>query len=202
MNYLAHIHLAYQSQTSLEGNFLGDFVKGAALDHLPESIANGVRLHRQIDTFTDQHAAVLQLKSQFPRSLRRFSGISLDIYFDHLLTQHWTTFCATPLDAVLEDFYQQIESSELRVSERYQQVRARLLNYRWLADYQHSQSVYRALQATEQRFRREIRYAKASYEFLQESHESIEGMFLTFYPELVKFVHSIVTTQESNHVRE
>lgn len=94
MNYIAHLHLAQHTKTSLVGNFLGDFIKGSALDDLPLDLQHGVRLHRQIDTYTDTHPVVLALKQQFPKSIRRYSGIVLDIYFDHLLMQHWQQFSA------------------------------------------------------------------------------------------------------------
>ena len=83
MNYLAHIHLGYLSQTSLVGNFLGDFVKGSDLSHLNTALRQGVWLHRRIDTYTDQHTAIVELRNLFPKKLRRFSGIALDVYFDH-----------------------------------------------------------------------------------------------------------------------
>lgn len=87
MNYLAHIHIANHTQTSLLGNFLGDFVKGQAFNDLPRELATGVRLHRKIDQFTDSHELVKGLRRSFPRDLRRVAGIVIDITFDYFLLQ-------------------------------------------------------------------------------------------------------------------
>ena len=80
MNYIAHIHIAEHTDTSMVGNFLGDFVKGSELQYLPAELETGIRLHRSVDVFTDQHPAIIKLKSAFPPSIRRMAGITIDIY--------------------------------------------------------------------------------------------------------------------------
>ncbi len=55
MNYLAHLHLAAHTHSSLTGNLLGDFVKGALPTGLAAPFDEGIWLHRKIDAFTDGH---------------------------------------------------------------------------------------------------------------------------------------------------
>jgi len=127
MNYIAHIHLANVSNTCVVGNFLGDFVKGNDLQALRLSIQHGVRLHRKIDSFTDSHVLIADLRRQFPRQLRRMSGIVLDIYFDHLLCLHWSKFNHENLQTTLDDFYARLAKVEVPLITRFPMVKARLL---------------------------------------------------------------------------
>ena len=100
MNYIAHINLAEHTETSALGNFLGDFVKGDLYswtrdghnETLPDVLLKGIRLHRSVDNYTDSHNTNQYLRALFPKPLRRMSGIILDVYFDHLLCQHWSRF--------------------------------------------------------------------------------------------------------------
>ena len=55
MNYLAHLYLSGESEKVIVGNFIGDYVKGKSFTDYPEQIAGGIKLHRSIDSFTDQH---------------------------------------------------------------------------------------------------------------------------------------------------
>ena len=55
MNYLAHLHLAAHTHSSLTGNLLGDFVKGALPSALGTELDEGIWLHRKVDAFTDSH---------------------------------------------------------------------------------------------------------------------------------------------------
>ena len=49
-------------------------------------------LHRAIDRFTDDHENFLEKKKLLSPERRRYAGIVIDIFFDHFLTKHWSTF--------------------------------------------------------------------------------------------------------------
>ncbi len=187
MNYLAHIQLGHLSNTSLVGNFLGDFVKGSDLSHLPQPLRKGIILHRRVDTFTDKHPAMHDLRDQFPKNLRRFSGIALDVYFDHLLCIHWQTFCSQPIDVLLEAFYQQLSRTNIDNSLHFDNVKIRLLKYRWLSNYADVESVSNALKSIENRFSKHVEFSTEANAFLIQKKSLIEDKFLSFYPQLIEF---------------
>ena len=62
MNYLAHAVLSFNNDSVLVGQFIADDVKGNQWMNYETDIRNGILLHRFIDDFTDNHAAVLELK--------------------------------------------------------------------------------------------------------------------------------------------
>lgn len=98
MNHLAHFHLSGSCAGRIAGALLADHVRGAVDPSLPPTIAEGVRLHRRIDAFTDAHPAVRSLRRRFPSPERRFAGIAIDIGFDLMLARHWTRFAQEPMD--------------------------------------------------------------------------------------------------------
>ena len=188
MNYLAHIHLAHISQTSKLGNFLGDFVKGSQLQTYSPGLQTGIRLHRRIDGYTDNHPAVRALKQQFPADLRRMAGVVIDIFFDHLLCQHWQAFTEHELDSVLDEFYRELQVTDIHVSDRYSQVKQGLINYQWLTDYHKFDAVIRAFKQIEKRINHKVIFADAAKSLLNNEHERFESAFLTLYPDLIEFV--------------
>lgn len=187
MNYLAHIHLAHVTNTSMLGNFFGDFVKGSDLSYLSEEHQIGVNLHRKIDSFTDAHAEVKALRRMFPDSIRRMSGVVIDIYFDHLLCANWETFTRHELDPLLAVFYAEVQQHPGEVSERFQQVRYGLLTYRWLSDYREARHCKRSFVQIEKRLGKRILFADEATKFIAQNEDELRVRFLTFYPQLIEF---------------
>ncbi len=97
MNYLAHLFLSGTDDQILVGNFIGDYVKGTALNKYPEKIKNGIILHRRIDTFTDTHPKFREAKSLFRAEFGLYSGIIVDFLYDHYLAKNWNEYSALTL---------------------------------------------------------------------------------------------------------
>ena len=62
MNYLAHAYLSFNEPEILVGNMISDFVKGKKRFDFSENIQKGIMLHRNIDTFTDEHEVTKKAK--------------------------------------------------------------------------------------------------------------------------------------------
>jgi acyl carrier protein phosphodiesterase len=102
MNHLAHVVLAGHNPLAVTGGLLGDFWRGALDPAWPAALAAGVRLHRRIDAWTDHHPAVVEARRLFDPGFRRYAGIALDVWFDHLLANDFERRAGEPL-AALED---------------------------------------------------------------------------------------------------
>ena len=169
------------------GNFLGDFVKGKDFAQLPENLVKGILLHRKVDVFTDSHHLVKALKNQFPVSLRRISGVLLDVWFDHLLMRHNSTFSPCLETNVFPGFYQELQGWP-HGSVGFMRVRSSLLAEKWLQCYRSPEACLSAFLSIERRLAGRLMFAHAGYEFMVQHSENIESVFLEFYPELIKFV--------------
>ena len=74
MNFLAHAVLSFERPEIMVGNFIADFVKGNAYLEYPQSVRNGIMLHREIDKFTDQHPQVKKSKKRLYKQFSHYSG--------------------------------------------------------------------------------------------------------------------------------
>lgn len=86
MNFLAHAWLARGGGDDfLYGNLIADGVKGRNLDDWPPDVARGIRHHRHVDAFVDNHAVTRTILARSPRRGRRYMGIALDLVWDHFV---------------------------------------------------------------------------------------------------------------------
>ena len=105
MNHLAHAVLAGDDPGVIVGSLLGDFWRGALDPGWPAALARGVRLHRRTDSFTDTHPAVAAVRARFEPPLRRYAGILLDVWFDHVLARDFERHVGEPAEPRLERVY-------------------------------------------------------------------------------------------------
>ena len=101
MNFLAHLVLAGDDESLRMGAMLGDFVRGRdQLDRYSEDIRLGILLHRHIDGYIYALPDIVNLRRKFRNPFRRYSGIVIDLAFDHELAKRWSAYS----DITLEEF--------------------------------------------------------------------------------------------------
>ncbi|MBF8221584.1 acyl carrier protein phosphodiesterase [Halomonas sp. 328] len=88
MNFLGHAWLGHRgSDDFLFGNLIADGVKGRDLTAWPQAVGAGIRHHRRVDARIDGDPELLALRRRSPEGLRRYSGIALDLMWDHFLAR-------------------------------------------------------------------------------------------------------------------
>ncbi len=184
MNYFAHLVLSQPTLESTVGNLLGDFAKGLKREALQHSVSAGLENHRAVDRFTDTHPAILALKTAFSPERRRFAGIALDVYFDHLLMKHWQSFDARPLETVIDAFYQRMTHGRaIMPGPQMRSTTQRMVDNDWFGSYREIDSVAFALDKIAGRIRYENNFDKAIDDIVF-NENLIEAVFLEFYPQL------------------
>lgn len=154
MNYLAHAMLAGSDDGFLAGSILGDFMRGQRLEAFPANVQAGIRMHRRTDAFTDDHPAVARARRRFAKPYRRYSGIVLDVVFDHLLARDWARY--SPRESVDERAtrtYKALRAHEEHLPERLARVLPMMEAENWLAAYGDLDQVERALRGISKRLR-------------------------------------------------
>jgi len=96
---------AQPNQYSLYGNLLGDFIAGADLESMPNSVLQGLENHKLVDRFTDSHDSLKPLKELLSKERKRFSGIMSDVVFDYFLIKHWEKFSDQDIHAFVQTAY-------------------------------------------------------------------------------------------------
>jgi len=188
MNHFAHLVLAQPTVESTVGNLLGDFARGVDADALAPTVRAGLLNHRAVDRFTDSHPLVLEMKRGFSRERRRFAGIALDIYFDHLLIDYWERFEQRPLEGLISGFYRRMAAGQaLMPGQDMRRVTRRMIEHDWFGSYRELDAIAASLDRVAARIRFANRFAHA-IEDLQRNDELIRQGFLEFYPQLRRHV--------------
>lgn len=181
MNHLAHFHLAGDREEMIVGALLADHVKGPLRGALPAGLEAGVRLHRQLDAFTDSHPLLLELRRLFPAGERRLAGPVLDMWFDHWLARHWQRFHPAPLDAFAAGIHAVLErhADALPAAARLQARRLR--DHDLLVRYAETGIIAGVLERIGERLGQPDAMRAASRTALDNAG-AIEQAFLGFYP--------------------
>ena len=135
MNYLGHIYLSFDDHELATANLFGDFVKGKNLSHFAPTIQTGILLHREIDTFTDQHDSVKAILQLIRNDLPKVAPIAIDLIFDHLLAKHWTRFHTHDFAYYLANCYNEFEQHKVNYPAHFQDFIEKLIRYNWIAHY-------------------------------------------------------------------
>ena len=69
------------------GQFIADAVKGNDFNLYSPDIRKGILLHRWVDSFTDTHDLVKELRAAYRPNLGLYSGVLIDLVFDHYLAK-------------------------------------------------------------------------------------------------------------------
>ena len=89
MNFLAHAMLAGDEPALIVGGVVGDWIKGPLPAGLPPDLARGVALHRAIDRHAEDHPAFQRSRQRMSAARRRYAGVLVDIFYDHILARDW-----------------------------------------------------------------------------------------------------------------
>ena len=192
MNYLAHLFLAENTPESRIGNLLGDFVKGSIDSYeniYSPSILQGIINHRKIDFFTDHHPIFLQSKRRISKEKGRFSGIRIDIFYDHFLANNWNLFAEEDLEIFVQKMYNILNDNINILPRRLQQMLPFMIKENWLYSYKDLEGITLTCQRLSRRFKRVNPLAKASEELILNYNE-LQQDFLVFLPELLNYVQN------------
>lgn len=188
MNYLAHLHLGGDSPQQLLGSLYGDFVKGPLTGRFPAGIEAAIRLHRQIDAFTDRHPLIERARARFPAERRRTSGILLDLFFDHCLARDWADFTAEPLELFTGRVYG-VLAAQRELPERLAFIAPRMAAQDWLGSYRDFAVLEQVIGGMSRRLSRPQLLGGAMAE-LERLYAPLSQDFRVFYPELQAFAAS------------
>ncbi len=189
MNFLAHLLLSGENDKVKIGNFIGDFVKGNQIENYEEDIQFGIRLHREIDSFTDSHPVVLKSKKRLRPTFGHYSPVIVDVFYDHFLAKNWSTFSSTDLKEFTVQFYQMISNYSSVIPQAVNNMLVYMSQKNWLYNYQFIDGIDRALTGMSKRtkFNSKMEVAALS---LKENYAEFESEFHQFFPELQKHTQS------------
>ena len=172
MNFLAHAYLSFNHPEILVGNMISDFVKGSRKFDFSEGIQQGITLHRQIDTFTDEHAATKEAIAFLKPAVGMYAGAFVDVAYDHFLANDSNEFSDTSLQTMATNTYDVLDSFQTILPEKFQYMLPYMRSQNWLYNY-------KTISGTQSSFGGVVRRAK-----YLDSHEKVFELFLNHYEEI------------------
>ncbi|RMA58926.1 acyl carrier protein phosphodiesterase [Ulvibacter antarcticus] len=186
MNFLAHIYLSGENEGITIGNFIADGIKGKKYQKYPSEIQKGILLHRAIDSYTDQHPTVRKSTARLHENYSHYSGVIVDILYDHYLAKNWNKYHPTPLANYVADFYELLRNNFEILPSRIQRMMPYMMSDNWLLSYATIPGISKILDQMNVRTKGISKMNFAVME-LEEYYVEFENEFTSFFAELIIF---------------
>lgn len=186
MNFLAHIYLSNNDDQITIGNFIADGIRGKHYKKFPINIQKGILLHRHIDTFTDAHPTVRQSTKRLHENYGHYSGVIVDILYDHFLAKNWKQYSDIPLPEYIDTFYDLLGEHFEILPARIQKMMPHMIAGNWLLSYAKIEGIQKVLDGMNRRTQNKSGMNTATIE-LKEYYTEFEAEFTSFFEELRTF---------------
>ncbi len=186
MNFLAHIYLSGDDEGITLGNFIADGIKGKRYLKYPPKIQKGILLHRAIDSYTDAHPTVRQSTKRLHQNYSHYSGVIVDILYDHFLAKNWTHYHDLPLDEYANNFYNLLRDNFEILPARIQRMMPYMISDNWLLSYASVQGISTILSQMNVRTKNRSKMNFAVLE-LEEFYDEFEAEFTSFFDDLITY---------------
>lgn len=183
MNYLAHIYLSGTNDLLKIGNFMADSIKGNDYEKYAPEIKKGILLHRHIDSFTDSHPIYRRSKHRLHEKYGHYSGVIMDILYDHFLAKNWSKFSNEKLEDYANDFYQLLQDNYDILSEKIKGMMPYMIARNWLVSYATIEGLEMILFQMDYKTKHRANMQEAVVE-LQDFYSEFESEFFLFFEEL------------------
>ena len=184
MNFLAHIYLSGEDDFVKIGNFMADSIRGSQYLDYPNSLQKGILLHRHIDSFTDAHPIYRKSKHRLHEKYGHYSGVIMDIAYDHFLAKNWSKYSNEKLEDYAADFYQLIQDKYEILTERTKGMLPYMIGRNWLVSYATIAGLEMILFQMDYKTKHRAHMQEAIVE-IQYFYTEFESEFFQFFEELV-----------------
>jgi len=185
MNYLAHAYLSFDEPEILVGNMISDFVKGKKQYDFPEGIQQGIRLHRMIDVFTDQHAATKKAKILLQPAVGAYAGAFMDVVYDHFLAIDVSIHSETNWMAFSSSTYALLDPFSGFFPEKFARLFPYMKTQNWLYNYRFTWGIERSFEGVARRAAY-LSTANDAFRLFEIHYDQFKLSYEAFFPDVKK----------------
>lgn len=197
MNYLAHAYLSFDDVDVLAGNMMSDYVKGKKQYDYQPAVQVGIKLHRAIDAYTDQHAATRNIANLFKPHYRLYAGAFTDIVYDYFLANDPLSF-ETPfhLEAFAQKTYKALSATQQNYPPKFQHLLPYMQSQNWLYHYRYDEGIQKSFAGMVRRATY-INESDTAFSIFKENKPYIQEQYEAFFPNVKKFaIHTLQQLSE------
>lgn len=162
---------------------MADSIRGHSYDVYPEEIQKGILLHRSIDSFTDMHPIYRQSKHRLHEKYGHYSGVIMDIFYDHFLAKNWSTYSDEKLEDYADDFYHLLKDNYEILTEKVKNMIPYMFARNWLVSYASIDGLQMIMFHMDHRTKNRVDMHESIVE-LKQYYAEFEQEFTQFFEEL------------------
>lgn len=166
----------------------GDLLRPKDYPSLHTDLLKGVKRHKIIDAFTDQHAAVNVIMDLIRPYQGKYSPVVADVLMDYMLSKYWDRYCTQNLEDFCAEKYKLVHQHLDLIPERLHPRINRMLSHHWLESCKNKERMRDTFLMLSRRasFENNIPNAMQAYEI----HEAVmDEMFFTFFEALRQHIN-------------
>jgi acyl carrier protein phosphodiesterase len=183
MNHLAHLYLSSDNEEEMVGQFIADAVKGNDFNLYSPNIRQGILLHRWVDSFTDTHDLVKELRAAYRPNLGLYSGVLIDLVFDHYLAKDFQSHSGRELEEFQQFIFGVLNKYEESFPDKMKNYFFHMKDKEFIMKYAHSVGMAVIVRQMGNRIPRGESLLAAG-DFFEDYVELASAYFPTFFEEL------------------
>jgi acyl carrier protein phosphodiesterase len=188
MNYLAHALLSPEDPHILMGNLWGDILKPKDYPLLLPGVSAGIKRHRMIDHFTDQHPCVDSIIKLIRPYQGKYTPVVADVLMDFILSKYWNKFHPEKMEVFCKKKYKTVSKYLYLIPERLHPRILRMVGHQWLESCKDRSRMEQTFLMLSRRaaFENNIPLAMQPYD---QNEERMDILFLEFFKELRDYIN-------------
>lgn len=192
MNYLAHAYLSFEDPDVLAGNMMSDYVKGKTQYDYSTAVHIGIRLHRAIDAFTDNHPATRNIAELFKPHYKRYGAAFADIVYDYFLANDAQQFeTAAALEAFAQRTYAALSLPQQQYPTKFSNILPYMISQNWLYHYRYEDGIQKSFAGMVRRAAY-LTESDTAFAIFKEHKTYLGEQYEVFFPNVKKFaIHTL-----------
>lgn len=167
-----------------------DFIKGKRKFNYPIGIQNGIKLHRDLDAFTDNNEHVKEIASFFKADYGRYASPVADVTLDYFLANDKSLFASQEtLLAFSLSVYKQLETYVNISPDGFAAMFPYMRTQNWLYNYRTEEGISKSLSGLYRRANY-MPDPERAFEIFVSEREAIGTIYRSFIPALKSFAAS------------
>jgi acyl carrier protein phosphodiesterase len=184
MNFLAHLVLSPKETDFISGNIAADFLRGPDRKFVSKGVQSGISMHQFVDQFTDTHVLVKTSKDRLKNHFRLFSGVLIDVFYDHFLAKDFELIANISLEEFCEYIYETLEKNTSELPPKLRQFLPVMIRENILFSYRRLAGIQTALTRINLRVTKKFSVGLAMA-ILNDMYDILENDFRQYFPYLI-----------------
>jgi acyl carrier protein phosphodiesterase len=129
---------------------------------------------------------VRQSTKRLHENYSHYSGVIVDIFYDHFLAKNWKDYSDIPLADFVDNFYKILETNYTILPEKIKHMMPYMISDNWILNYANLEGIDQVLKGMN---RRTKNISKMNFAILdlEKYYDEFEKEFSSFFQELIDF---------------